>query len=180
MAAGVRLSGRDGKRLVPRPRPPLMHPTAARFVEAAAGRYGLDVAVHEFDEGTKTAVDAAAAIGCDVDQIASGLVFAVGGQPVVVVTSGANRVSEDRLAAIRGVDSEARMAEPEAVKAATGWSIGGVPPICHETDVPVLLDETLLDHETVWAAAGTPEAVWPVAPETIVELADATVADVVG
>jgi len=154
-----------------------MHPTSVRFVEEAAAQYGLDVDVHEFPEGTKTAADAAEAIGCDVAQIASSLVFVADGQPVVVVTSGANRVSEDRLADALGAES-VRMAEPDEVKEATGWSIGGVPPFCHETDVPVLLDRTLLDHETVWAAAGTPDAVWPADPEALVEIADAQVADV--
>ena len=157
-----------------------MHPTAERFADAAAEQYGVDVDVHEFDDGTKTAADAAAAIGCDVAQIASSLVFVADGEPVVVVTSGANRVSEARVAdAVGASGAEAvDMAGPDEVKAATGWSIGGVPPICHETDVPVLLDRTLLDHETVWAAAGTPEAVWPIAPDRLVELADAQVADV--
>ena len=154
-----------------------MHPTAERFAEAAAAEYGIDVEVHEFPEGTKTAADAAEAIGCDVAQIASSLVFVADGEPVVVVTSGANRVSEGRLAEALGARA-VRMAGPDEVKDATGWSIGGVPPFCHDTDVPVLLDRTLLDHETVWAAAGTPDAVWPAAPEALVELADAQVADV--
>ena len=155
-----------------------MHPTAERFVGAVAAEYGIDVDVHEFPEGTKTAADAAEAIGCDVAQIASSLVFVADDEPVVVVTSGANRVSEDRVADEFGA-GRVRMAEPEEVKAATGWSIGGVPPFLHETAVPVLMDETLLDHETVWAAAGTPDAVWPVDPATLRDLADARVADVV-
>ena len=156
-----------------------MHPTAERFAEAAAEGYGLDVDVHEFDEGTKTAADAAEAIDCDVAQIASSLVFLVDGDPVVVVTSGANRVGEARVAeAVGAPGADVGMAGPDEVKAATGWSIGGVPPICHESDVPVLFDRTLLDHETVWAAAGTPDAVWPIAPDRLVELADAQEADV--
>lgn len=154
-----------------------MHPTAERFAEAAAERHGVDVDVHEFENGTKTAADAAEAIGCEVAQIASSLVFVADGDPVVVVTSGANRVSEARVADAVGAESVG-MAGPDEVKAATGWSIGGVPPICHETDVPVLLDRTLLDHETVWAAAGTPDAVWPADPEELVDVAGATVADV--
>ena len=167
-----------------------MHPTAERFAEAANERHGVDVDVHEFEAGTKTAAAAAEAIGCDVAQIASSLVFLADGDPVVVVTSGANRVSEGRLVdAVSAGDgptvdgsspgaADVEMAGPDDVKAATGWSIGGVPPICHETDVPVLFDETLLDHATVWAAAGTPETVWPVDPATLVDLAGARVADV--
>lgn len=151
-----------------------MHPTAASFLEAAAEAHGIEPDVHEFDAGTKTAADAAEAIGCDVAQIASSIVMVADGEVIVVVTSGANRVAEDRIAAHLDADS-VRMAEPAETKEATGWSIGGVPPICHENDLPVLFDETLLDQDTVWAAAGTPEAVWPADPEDIVELSDATV-----
>ncbi|WP_232687237.1 YbaK/EbsC family protein [Halobacterium zhouii] len=154
-----------------------MHERAAEFAERAREEYGLDIDVHEFDEGTKTAADAADAVGCDVAQIASSIVVSVDGDLVVVVTSGANRVDLDAVAALRGA-SEGEMADPGDVKEATGWSIGGVPPICHENGVPVLLDETLLEHEEVWAAAGTPTAVWPVEPARLRELADAEAAAV--
>ncbi|MFB6353852.1 MAG: YbaK/EbsC family protein [Halobacteriales archaeon] len=154
-----------------------MHPRAEEFAAAARERHGVDVDVHEFDEGTKTAADAADAIGCDVAQIASSLVFVVDGEPVVVVTSGANRVSEDRLAAALDA-ADARMAEPAEVREATGWSIGGVPPFCHERELRVLVDETLLDHDKVWAAAGTPEGVFPIAPDRLVAIADAQAAAV--
>jgi len=149
-----------------------MHSTARQFVEEAERRYDVTPAVEEFDEGTKTAADAADAIGCTVGQIASSIVMVADGAVVVVVTSGANRVAEDRVAEALGADT-VRMANPEEAKAATGWSIGGVPPICHETDVPVLFDETLLEHDEVWAAAGTPQSVWPIDPERLVDLADA-------
>jgi prolyl-tRNA editing enzyme YbaK/EbsC (Cys-tRNA(Pro) deacylase) len=154
-----------------------MHERAAEFTAQAHEEYDVDVEVHEFDEGTKTAADAADAIGCDVAQIASSIVVVADGDPVVVVTSGANRVDLDAIAERRGA-SDARMAEPDEVKEATGWSIGGVPPICHENGVPVLLDETLLDHDEVWAAAGTPTAVWPIEPGRLRELADAEPADI--
>jgi len=149
-----------------------MHERAAEFAERASEEYGVDVDVHEFDEGTKTAADAADAVGCDVAQIASSIVVVADGDPVVVVTSGANRVDLDTVAVYRDA-SDARMAEADEVKEATGWSIGGVPPFCHATDVPVLMDETLLDHDEVWAAAGTPTAVWPVDPERLRDLAGA-------
>jgi prolyl-tRNA editing enzyme YbaK/EbsC (Cys-tRNA(Pro) deacylase) len=156
-----------------------MHKRAREFVTRARERYGVDVAVEEFPEGTKSAADAAAAVGCDVAQIASSLAFATGeGEGlVVVVTSGANRVSEPRLAAHLGVDSVG-MADPERVAETLGWSIGGVPPFCHDSDVPVLLDETLLEYETVWAAAGTPEAVFAIPPTELRRLAGADVVDV--
>ena len=172
--------------------PAAMHPRSEAFADVARERHGLDVEVHEFDEGTRTAADAAAAIGCDVAQIASSLVFVASGatsapragdgaiddgEPVVVVTSGANRVSEDRLAAVLGADA-VRLADPDEVREATGWSIGGVPPFGHERPLRVLLDETLLDHETVWAAAGHPSGVFPVAPDRLLEAADAEPVDV--
>ena len=150
-----------------------MHERAAEFAEQASEEYGVDVDVHEFDEGTKTAADAADAVGCDVAQIASSIVVVVDDeQPVVVVTSGANRVDLDKVAVYRDA-SDARMAEADEVKEATGWSIGGVPPFCHATDVPVLMDETLLGHHEVWAAAGTPTAVWPIAPERLRDISGA-------
>jgi len=150
-----------------------MHERAAEFAARASEEYDVDVDVHEFDEGTKTAQDAADAIGCDVAQIASSIVVVVDGdQPVVVVTSGANRVDLDAVAVYRD-GADARMAEADEVKDATGWSIGGVPPFCHATDVPVLLDETLLDHDEVWAAAGTPTAVWPIDPERLRDISGA-------
>ena len=154
-----------------------MHPRAEEFAAAARERHGVDVDVREFDEGTKTAADAAAAIGCDVAQIASSLVFVADGEPVVVVTSGANRVSEARLAAALGAD-EVRLADPDEVREATGWSIGGVPPFAHDGDLRVLVDETLLDHEAVWAAAGHPAGVFPIDPERLLAVAGAEAAAV--
>jgi prolyl-tRNA editing enzyme YbaK/EbsC (Cys-tRNA(Pro) deacylase) len=169
-----------------------MHPRAAEFSDRAEERYGLEIEVHEFDEGTQTAADAAEAVGCDVAQIASSIVMLAGGaatadperadghadgEPIVVVTSGANRVDEDRVAAIVGVE-EVEMADAETIRETLGWSIGGVPPICHETEVPVLFDESLGRFDVVWAAAGTPDAVFPIDPDRLVELADATPCDV--
>jgi prolyl-tRNA editing enzyme YbaK/EbsC (Cys-tRNA(Pro) deacylase) len=153
-----------------------MHERAVTFREQAREQYGVDVEVHEFPEGTKTAEDAAEAVGCELAQIASSIAL-VADRLVVVVTSGANRVDTRTLATLRGVH-EARMAEPDEVAETLGWSIGGVPPFCHDTEVPVYLDETLSEYGTVWAAAGTPEAVFPIDPETIVECSDATVADI--
>lgn len=156
-----------------------MHPRAEEFAERAADEHGFEVDVHEFPEGTKTAADAADAVGCDVAEIASGIVLDAGGDLVVVVTSGANRVDPAKVADLVDVDAAAvSMADADDVKATLGWSIGGVPPFCHEGDVPVFMDETLVDHDEVWAAAGTPEAVFPIEPGTLRDLADATVAPV--
>ncbi|MFD1645607.1 YbaK/EbsC family protein [Haloarchaeobius litoreus] len=159
-----------------------MHSTAARFADRAREEYGFEPEVTEFPEGTKTAADAAAAIGCDVAQIGSSIVLVVDAgtdeeQVVVSVTSGANRVDLAKMADLVGGET-ARMAEPDEVKGATGWTIGGVPPFCHETDLPVFVDETLQEFETVWVAAGTPDAVFPLDPEQLAELSGGTVADV--
>jgi prolyl-tRNA editing enzyme YbaK/EbsC (Cys-tRNA(Pro) deacylase) len=149
-----------------------MHPRAREFAEAARDRYGFDPDVEEFPEGTKTAADAAAAIGCSVAQIASSIVLDTDEGLVVAVTSGANRVDSAKVAETVGVASAA-LADADRVRSVLGWSIGGVPPFCHATAVPVVLDETLLEHDRVWAAAGTPEAVFPVAPDRLRELSDA-------
>ncbi|MBB6645300.1 YbaK/EbsC family protein [Halobellus ruber] len=149
-----------------------MDGTAEEFRRRATDRYGIDPDVETFPEGTETAADAAAAVGCDVAQIASSLVFDADGDLVVVVTSGANRVSEPRLADHVGADGVS-MAAPGRVRDVVGWAVGGVPPICHDADLPVYLDSSLLDHDTVWAAAGAPTAVFPIAPAELAELADA-------
>lgn len=151
-----------------------MHPRAAAFAERAREEYGFDPDVEEFPEGTKTAVDAADAVGCDVAQIASALVFDVDGSLAVSVTSGAHRVSEAALGETFGVSADAvSMADAGRIKETVGWSIGGVPPFCHDESVPVVVDETLLEFETVWAAAGTPETLFPIDPEKLREYADA-------
>ncbi|RQG97686.1 YbaK/EbsC family protein [Natrarchaeobius chitinivorans] len=153
-----------------------MHRRAAAFSERASERYDFEPEIEEFPEGTKTASDAAEAVGCDVGQIASSLAFDVDGDLVVSVTSGANRVSEDALGDAFDVPaSDVSMADPDRIRDELGWSIGGVPPFCHDRPVPVVVDETLLEFETVWAAAGTPEAVFPIDPETVVTFADGDV-----
>ncbi|MWG33095.1 YbaK/EbsC family protein [Halomarina oriensis] len=153
-----------------------MHPRAEEFAGRARERYDVDVAVHEFDEGTKTAAAAAEAVGCDVAQIASSIALRAGEDLVVCVTSGANRVDVAAVAELRGVpESEVGMADAAVIRETLGWSIGGVPPFCHEADVPTYMDETLLDFEAVWAAAGTPEAVFPIDPERLRELSGARV-----
>jgi prolyl-tRNA editing enzyme YbaK/EbsC (Cys-tRNA(Pro) deacylase) len=146
-----------------------MDERAAEFSRRARTEHGLDVNVREFAEGTGTAADAAAAIASSIALVADGL--------LVVVTSGANRVDTEKLATRRGVE-EARTADPDEIKETLGWSIGGVPPFCHRTGVPVYVDEALTGYDTVWAAAGTPEAVFPIDPQRIVACADATVVDV--
>jgi len=156
-----------------------MHERARQFADRASREYGFEPDVEEFPEGTKTAADAAEAVGCDVAQIASSIAMRADDSLVVVVTSGANRVSEAKVADLRGLaESAVEMADAAEIKSVLGWSIGGVPPFCHDADVPVYVDETLTTFETVWAAAGTPEAVFPIDPETLVDLSGGEVADV--
>ncbi|MFU8869813.1 YbaK/EbsC family protein [Natronococcus sp.] len=151
-----------------------MHPRAATFAERAREAHGFEPDVEEFPEGTKTAEDAADAVGCDVAQIASSLAFDIDGSLVVCVTSGANRVAEPALGAVFDASAEdVEMADPERIRETLGWSIGGVPPFCHDRGVPVVIDETLLEFDTVWAAAGTPTAVFPIDPDRLRRYADA-------
>src|SRR6267378_179575 len=133
------------------------------------------IAVKQFPAGTRTAVDAARAIGCEVGQIVKSLVFVAAGRPVVALVSGANRLDERLLGAAAGDPVE--KAGAEEAKSATGYSIGGVPPFGHATDVPVFMDRDLLEHSMVWAAAGRPDSVFEIDPERLRELSQAKVAD---
>jgi prolyl-tRNA editing enzyme YbaK/EbsC (Cys-tRNA(Pro) deacylase) len=121
----------------------------------------------EFPAGTRTAVDAAAAVGCDVGAICKSLVFRVGDEPLLVIASGANRVDEERFDAVK--------ADAAFVREQTGFAIGGVPPYGHPRPLRTIVDEDLLGYETVWAAAGTPTAVFPIAPDELVRRTGATV-----
>jgi prolyl-tRNA editing enzyme YbaK/EbsC (Cys-tRNA(Pro) deacylase) len=131
--------------------------------------------VKQFPEGTRTAADAARAIGCEVAQIVKSLVFVAGGRPVVTLVSGSNRLDERRLGAAAG--EPVAKADAETARTATGYAIGGVPPFGHATEVPVFMDRDLLGHATVWAAAGRPDSVFEIAPERLRELSRATVMD---
>ena len=136
---------------------------------------GIGVAVKQFPEGTRTAVDAARAVGCQVEQIVKSLVFVAGGRPVVALVSGANRLDEKRLAAVAG--EPVTKADAETARTATGYAIGGVPPFGHATDLPVYMDRDLLGHGVVWAAAGRPDSVFEIAPERLRDLSQAVMAD---
>ena len=127
---------------------------------------------------TRTAHDAADAVGCEVGQICKSLVFVSdAGQVVLAVTSGSNRADAALLAELVG--APVQMADPETVRAATGYAIGGVAPVGLETDVPVFIDGDLMAYEEVWAAAGTPRSVFPIAPDDLVRATGGTVASFV-
>src|ERR1700693_1388801 len=146
----------------------------SRFEEGLADS-GIGVAVRQFPADTRTAVDAARAVGCEVGQIVKSLVFVAAGRPVVALVSGANRLDEGRLAAVGG--DPVTKADAETARAATGYAIGGVPPFGHATEVPVFMDRDLLGHVVVWAAAGRPDSVFEISPERLRELSQAEVAD---
>jgi Cys-tRNA(Pro) deacylase len=150
--------------------------TATHRVIEAAAALGLSLENREFPEGTRTAIDAANAIGVEVGQIVKTLVFLAGDQPVICLISGANNLDPQRLAEVAGVTA-VRRADADEVRAATGYAVGGVPPFGHTTPMPVYCDRDLLQHETVWAAAGTPTSVFSIAPAALVDACGATLAD---
>jgi prolyl-tRNA editing enzyme YbaK/EbsC (Cys-tRNA(Pro) deacylase) len=144
----------------------------SRFEEWLEGQ-GLDVPIRAYPAGTRTAEDAARAIGCEVAQIVKSLVFTAGGRPVVALVSGANRLDTRRLAELAG--APVAKADAELARSATGYSIGGVPPFGHATALPVYMDRDLSGHDLVWAAAGRPDAVFPISPARLAELSGAQV-----
>jgi prolyl-tRNA editing enzyme YbaK/EbsC (Cys-tRNA(Pro) deacylase) len=145
-------------------------------VAAAAAAEGLALDVHRFPEGTKTAQDAARAIGCEVAQIVKSLVFVADGEPFLALTSGANRADVAKLRGLLDV-AEVRRADAEEARAATGFGIGGTPPFGHPRRLRVLVDRDLMAFEEVWAAAGTPDSVFPIAPGDLLRASRAEVAE---
>ncbi|HSS35892.1 MAG TPA: YbaK/EbsC family protein [Patescibacteria group bacterium] len=158
---------------------PAEHPGIQRVREAAA-RKGVTLDIRVFDESTHTAAEAAAAVGADIGQIVKSLVFvapndADGLDPILCLVSGPNRVDLARLAAVTG-EKDVRRATAREANELTGFSIGGIPPIGHSQPIRVVMDPDLGRYPVVWAAAGTPTAVFPVSPATLRTLANATVA----
>ena len=153
-----------------------VHP---RFAEALR-ELGLDELtgrVRRFPDATRTAAEAAAAIGCDLNQICKSLIFAADGVPVLVLMDGASRVDMDRVRESLGAEKVTR-AKADVVRETTGYAIGGVPPFGHRTRTRVLADRSLLEHDVVCAAAGNPHAVFPMEPKDLVAHAGATLVDV--
>jgi prolyl-tRNA editing enzyme YbaK/EbsC (Cys-tRNA(Pro) deacylase) len=152
--------------------------SSARAVQEALRRLGYENRVVAFDQTTRTAKEAAEAIGCRVEQIAKSLVFRTseGQRPILVVASGKNRVNEARLADHVGEGIE----RPDAayVRARTGYAIGGVPPMAHAEALETYIDRDLMALDAIWAAAGTPHAVFRLTPEELVALTGGRVVDV--
>lgn len=150
-----------------------------RFAEALRelGLGDLLSQVRRFPDATRTAAEAAAAVGCELSQICKSLIFAVDAVPVLVLMDGASRVDLELVRKELGADKVTR-AKVDVVRETTGYAIGGVPPFGHRTRTRVLADRSLLEHDVVWAAAGTPYTVFPMTPEDLVAHADGTLVDV--
>jgi prolyl-tRNA editing enzyme YbaK/EbsC (Cys-tRNA(Pro) deacylase) len=149
---------------------------AALRVQAAIVALGLKGQVVELAVEARTSQQAADAVGVRVEQIAKSLVFTVNGAPVMVIASGVNRVDEGKLGRLTG--GQVRRADADTVKRATGYAIGGVPPLGHETALPIWVDEDLLRLELIYAAAGVPECVFPLTPGELLRVTGGRVADV--
>jgi Cys-tRNA(Pro) deacylase len=153
-----------------------MHPASQKVLDAAR-RLGIQIDIRQFDQSTRTAQDAADAIGVSLGQIVKSLVFLADGHPILVLASGPNRTDTAKLAREAGARKVQR-ASAEKVQAATGFVIGGVPPIGHPRPLPVYFDRDLLQYDSVWAAAGTPNTVFAVEPRQLAEASGAIIADV--
>ena len=147
-----------------------MHPTAARFQERLHA-LGLDVSVEVLPDSTRTAGEAAAAVGCEVGQIVKSLVFMRGEEPVMVLCAGDRRVAASRLGL--------RAATADEARTGTRFAIGGIPPLGHERPLHTLIDESLRRFDTVWCAAGTPHAVFEAPTKALIAaIPDGAVVDV--
>lgn len=156
---------------------PASHPSALR-VQSILASGGVQTQVVEFEQSTHTSAEAAAAIGCTVAEIAKSILFRgrQSGTPIMVVASGSNRVSEKKVAALIGEKLD--RADADFVRSATGYVIGGVAPVGHAQPVKLLLDEDLRRFSQIWAAAGTPFAVFPLTPDDLCTLTGAQWANV--
>ncbi len=151
-------------------------PSARERVAAALSAAGLEPRVQELADSTATAAEAAAALGTSVDRIVKSLVFTSDEAPLLVLAAGVNRVDLAKLG--RLVSRPVRRADADLVRRATGYAIGGVPPLGLATALAVYVDRDLLQFDEVWAAAGTPHAVFPIAPPDLVRVTQGQVADV--
>ena len=152
------------------------HPNVTRVVEAGR-KLGLTITTRRFPEGTKTAQDAASAIGVAVGQIVKSLVFAVDGELVMAYVSGANQLDEKRLAAAAG-GAKCLRVDADAVREATGFPIGGVPPLGLATQLRIFMDPDLLQYDEVWAAAGTWNDVFPIDPRDLQRVTNGVIVEI--
>jgi prolyl-tRNA editing enzyme YbaK/EbsC (Cys-tRNA(Pro) deacylase) len=146
-------------------------PPSAQKVQAALDALGFSLQIISLPASTRTAAEAAAAVGCQVGQIAKSIVFRAGhsDRPVLVIASGSNRVNETKVAAL--LAEPLGKADADFVRRRTGFVIGGVPPLGHAEPLETFVDEDLLQYEEIWAAAGTPHAVFRLTPGDLVRMA---------
>lgn len=153
-----------------------MHPSAER-VQQTLRASGSSAEVVELSDSTRTSEEAAAAIGVAVGQIAKSLVFTADGEPVLVILSGVDRLDTDRLREHLGA-GKVKRADADVVRQATGFVIGGVSPVGHDGSLRIVLDRALAAYPVIWAAGGTPHAVFPTSFDELVTLTGGEVADV--
>ncbi len=141
--------------------------SGAQRVQKALRECGLEAEVMELPQSTRSAKEAAEAVGCSVSQIAKSIVFRTtqSQRPVLVIASGPNRINEDRISSL--VSEPVKMANPDFVKSKTGFSIGGVAPVGHLEKPEIFIDEDLFKYKEIWAAAGTPHAVFRLTPQEL-------------
>ena len=153
---------------------------SAQLVQDALRAKGLSCEVKELPDTTRSAKEAAKAIGCEVEEIAKSLVFRNIDEdvPVLVIASGPNRVDEAKIRRILACDIE--MASPDYVRESTGFAIGGVPPLGHKTPLTTLIDQDLMSFDQIWGAAGTPFSVFKIEPHALVEATQARIVEVQG
>jgi Cys-tRNA(Pro) deacylase len=151
---------------------------SAQIVQQALKRHGLACEVVQMQKTTRSAEDAARAVGCEVGQIAKSLVFkgTQSHRPVLVITSGANRVNEKTIG--QALAEAIQMADPEFVREKTGFAIGGVAPAGHRQPLKIFIDEDLLQYKEIWAAAGTPHAVFKLTPDELLQITNGEVLSV--
>jgi prolyl-tRNA editing enzyme YbaK/EbsC (Cys-tRNA(Pro) deacylase) len=152
--------------------------SSAQRVQSALNEHNLELRVVELPGSTRTSQEAADTIGCEVSQIAKSIIFRgkESGTPILVIASGENRVSERKLKSIVGEKVE--KPDAEFVLEETGYAIGGIPPVGHKNDIVTYIDEDLMDHKIIWAAAGTPNAVFSLTPQELLEITNGEIIDV--
>lgn len=151
---------------------------SARKIQQALEQRGVKLQVVELSQSTRTSQEAAHAIGCEVGQIVKSVIFKAkrSGRPILVIASGVNRVDERKIEELIG--EPLGKADADFVRARTGFVIGGVPPVCHDEPIQTFIDQDLLSHRELWAAAGTPNAVFRLTPDELLVLSDGKVASV--
>ena len=151
---------------------------SAQRVQSALNEHNLELRVVELPGSTRTSQEAADTIGCEVSQIAKSIIFRgkESETPILVIASGENRVSERKLKSVVGEKVE--KPDAEFVLEETGYAIGGIPPVGHKNDIVTYIDEDLMDHKVIWAAAGTPNAVFSLTPQELLEITNGEIIDV--